>query len=187
MITKTQQQEWLLFYDIPHLQTEVENITATIASRPYGKEGEMRPYITMNTDHTALFERLAKDALAEVRTFSYRRLIPEHHARDERSLTRLHIHLKVDVPLDEPCNCGNTQCYEGMVGTDAEEHYVPAKVRTVDDNLNMWLIWRIVFGWLELKAPEDAEFAAAKCAGYKQALIEIMRNPGMTLRPIRYW
>jgi hypothetical protein len=142
MNTKTD-QKWVFFYDTDHILNEVQNFTATIASRPSGKEGEMRPFLIMTHDHEDLFLRLIKDAMSDIRTAVYKHIEPEHPSDDMRRVDRIHIHTTLRV-------------------SEAED--APAIVRVLDDKIREYLITRIIFGWLLLKAPEEAEYYVTKAS-----------------------
>lgn len=129
------EQGWVFFYDTEWIQKQVENITTTIAGTPVGKNGERRMWLAMNEDHGDLFQRFVKDALGDIRAACRKWVEPEHPSDDMRRVDRLHLHTKLWL-------------------ADAEE--VPVTVRVIDDKIREYLIWRVVYLWLQLKAAEEA-------------------------------
>lgn len=155
------EQKWVFFYDMKHIQGEVENITSTIASRPYGKEGVTRSYLMMTEDHTALFERLIKDAMSDVRALCFKWVEPEHASRDIAKVDRLHLHTKLQLK-------------------EAEE--VPSAVRVLDDKIREYLIYKIVAMWLLMKAPEEAEWYMLKSKELEESIKSLFARSGERTR-----
>lgn len=173
-MTEKTEQRWTYFYDLPHLMGEVANITATLASRPVmatkngGPDMAGRPWLVMTEDHEALFARLAKDAMALVRTRLRRYVEPEHCGRDMKRQGRLHLHTLMRV--------------------EAAEDGIPATVRVLDDLIRMFIIWWVIWQWLLLKAPDEAGAAQARA---EQTLADIVSAAktanGTARRPYRLY
>jgi hypothetical protein len=161
------EQKWVFFYDVEHIQGEVENITSTIASRPYGKEGGTRSYLMMTEDHSELFRRLIKDAFSDVRAMCYKWVEPEHASCDIEKIDRLHLHTKLLIK---------------------EAEGVPAIVRVIDDKVREYLIYKIVAMWLTMKAPEEVEFYLAKVADLSEQIRSLFARSGdRTRRRYHYY
>ena len=152
------EREWTFFYDTEWIQRQVENITTTIAGTPVGKNGERRMWLAMNEDHSDLFQRFVKDALSDIRTACRKWVEPEHGSDDMRRVDRLHLHTKLWLP-------------------EAEE--VPALVRVIDDKIREFLIWRVIYLWMQLKAPDEAAaIYLPKSAEILEQLKELFRSAG---------
>lgn len=166
MNDKTKQQ-WVFFYDTDHILHECENITATLASRPVGKEGQSRPYLILTDDAEDLFLRLVKDALSDIRSVCYKYLEPEHPGDDMRRIDRVHIHANLTL---------------------AEGEDIPSAVRVLDDKIREYLITRIIFGWLLLKAPEESGYWKDKGDSLLEQIKHIFdKSAGKTRRRYLYY
>jgi hypothetical protein len=160
-MNKKTEQKWVFFYDTDHILQEVENITATLASRPIGKEGQSRPYLILNEDASDLFLRLVKDALSDIRTSVYKYLNPEHPSDDIRRVDRIHIHANLTLG-------------------DSED--VPSAVRVLDDKIREYLIYRVIFGWLLLKAPDEAQYYQEHTAQVLDDIKHVFNKSGGSTR-----
>ena len=154
-------QKWVFFYDTSHILQECKNITATLASRPVGKEGQSRPWLILDEDAEDLFLRLAKDALSDIRLKAYKHIEPEHESDDQRRFDRLHIHTNLTL-------------------NEAEE--VPSAVRVLDDKMREYLIYRVVFGWLLLKSPDEAGYYQERTSQLLDEIKHIFDKSGGTTR-----
>jgi hypothetical protein len=130
------------YYDVSHLSHEVENLTATIASRPYGKENMQRPYLIFSEDQAVLFQRLLKDAIGDIRASFVHFITPEHPSDDLRNITRVHIHTCLKVT--------------------ATDEGIPSIVRALDDKIREYLIWQVVRHWLAMKAPDELQWVTER-------------------------
>lgn len=187
-----EKQGWTFFYDMGHIQREVENITATIASRPIDKEGNSRPWLVMTQDREELFRRLVKDAMSIIRVWSQSLLSEEHHSADMARRDRLHIHCSLEIDKKYEVSCAE---YDADGGKDHDEkmvmdegHKIPPKVRIIDDLIRMWLIWYVVHGWFEMKAPDEAGNLLSKLSGIQSELKSALKTGKRCFtRPWRYW